>query len=265
MHGAALGLSDAELKQYETDGFLIRPQVFNEAEVAAFQQAATEACDKAVAMAPGGKTYFLDNKRFVDCGHLTIQFEHQPGSHLVRVIEPVHELSQCFDNLIDHERIVAPMQAIIGQHDLALWTAKLNMKSPEQGSGFGWHQDSPYWVHDSDHVDLLPNVLVTFDDCRLDNGCLQVIRGSHRQGCLPGTADGTQLGGFFTDPKCFDEKDAVPMIAPAGSLVFLSPHTVHGSKPNFSPDARRAIIITYQPANFPALKSKQVRNIHHKS
>ena len=30
-------------------------------------------------------------------------------------------------------------------------TAKLNFKHPRVGSGFGWHQDAPYWFHDSDH------------------------------------------------------------------------------------------------------------------
>jgi hypothetical protein len=36
---------------------------------------------------------------------------------------------------------------------------------------------------------------------------------------------------------------------------------VHGSGPNESDKPRRAIIITYQPAGFAALKSGQVREI----
>jgi ectoine hydroxylase-related dioxygenase (phytanoyl-CoA dioxygenase family) len=51
-----------------------------------------------------------------------------------------------------------------------------------------------------------------------------VIRGSHANGCLPGTDNGTQLGGFFTDHSCFDEKDAVPMEVDAGSLIFFNAH-----------------------------------------
>jgi ectoine hydroxylase-related dioxygenase (phytanoyl-CoA dioxygenase family) len=47
---------------------------------------------------------------------------------------------------------------------------------------------------------------------------------------------------------------------PAGSLVFFSPHTVHGSGPNRSNQARRALIVTYQPAGFPTLKTRRVRN-----
>ncbi|MEM8768647.1 MAG: phytanoyl-CoA dioxygenase family protein [Pseudomonadota bacterium] len=253
-------LSAAELAAYRADGYLIRPSVFNAREVDRFRAAAEEASERAIAASTAGQTYHLDGKRFVDVGPMTVQFEHTPGSELVRVIEPVHELSDAFGQLIRDERILTPMRQIIGSDDLALWTDKLNLKRPHEGSGFGWHQDSPYWVHDSDDVDRLPNVMVTFDDAHEGNGCFRVIRGSHTRGCLPGTDNGTQLGGFFTDPACFDAADQVPMVAPAGSLIFFDAHTVHGSEPNPSPLPRRAIIITYQPGNKPTLKSGEVLN-----
>jgi len=254
-------LSDVELSTYQSEGFLIRESVFSPAELESFRAASERACEAARDQSSQGKTYILDNKRFVDIGHLTVQFEHQPETELVRVIEPVNELEGQFSQLIDDSRLVQPMQSIMAVNQLSLWTAKLNLKPAQLGSGFGWHQDSPYWVHDSDHVDQLPNVMVTFDDASLHNGCLQVIRRSHLKGCLPGTDDGSQLGGFFTDPNCFAEQDAVAMEVPAGSLIFFSPHAIHGSGPNRSDVDRRAIIVTYQPANFPALKSGLVRNI----
>jgi len=254
-------LSDIELSTYQSEGFLIRESVFSLVELESFRIAAERACEAARNQSTQGKTYILDNKRFVDIGYLTVQFEHQLDTDLVRVIEPVNELEAQFDRLIDDSRLVAPMQSILASEALSLWTAKLNLKPAQLGSGFGWHQDSPYWVHDSDHVDCLPNVMVTFDDANLHNGCLQVIRRSHQAGCLPGTDDGSQLGGFFTDQNCYSEQDAVAMEVPAGSLIFFSPHAIHGSGPNRSDLDRRAVIVTYQPANFPALKSGQVRNI----
>ncbi|MFN3235901.1 MAG: phytanoyl-CoA dioxygenase family protein [Pseudomonadales bacterium] len=255
-------LTTEEQASWLEDGFLVRAGMFTPAEVEALRDAAIAAEQAAVERSRAGKTYFLDGKRFVDEGYLTVQFEHHdPATDLVRVIEPVHELHPRFDELIDDHRLVAPMQDILQQSSLALWTAKLNLKPGKVGSGFGWHQDSPYWVHDSDHVDMLPNVMLTFDDATLENGCFQVIRGSHREGCLPGTADGTQLGGFFTDPTRFDEADAVPMVVPAGSLIFFSAHSVHGSGVNRTDQPRRAIILTYQPGGFPALKSGQIRPV----
>lgn len=253
-------LTAAELAAYRADGYLLRPSVFGAREVETFRLAAEEASERAIAASAAGRTYHLDGKRFVDVGHMTVQFEHRPDSDLVRVIEPVHELSDIFAELMGDERILTPMRQIVGSRELALWTDKLNLKRPREGSGFGWHQDSPYWVHDCDHVDKLPNVMVTFDDAHEGNGCFRVIRGSHRKGCLPGTDDGTQLGGFFTDPASFDAAEQVPMVAPAGSLIFFDAHTVHGSEPNPSPLPRRAIIITYQPGNHPTLKSGELLN-----
>ncbi|MBV1878774.1 MAG: phytanoyl-CoA dioxygenase family protein [Pseudomonadales bacterium] len=253
-------LNQSEMNQYARDGFLIRPAVFNSAELVTFRSAAERAVAVAYERCHDGHTYILDGHRFVDSDYLTVQFEHQLDSDTIRVIEPVHELDPVLETLVDNPKIVAPMCDLVGQTDLALWTAKLNLKRPQEGSGFGWHQDSPYWLHASSYVDLMPNVLVAFDDANQHNGCLRVIRGSHKKGCLAGKNDGSMLSGFFTDPTLFNEVDQVCLEVPAGSLVFFSQHAIHGSLPNTSDFPRRALIMTYQPANQPALKSGQVRN-----
>jgi hypothetical protein len=253
-------LQQAELARYAADGFLIRTGVFTAGEVAALRDAAERTVAEAARLSAGGRAYALDGKRFVDVAGSTIQFEHAPGSTTIRVIEPAHPFDPRWEALIDDPRIVEPMRALVGAPEVALWTDKLNLKRPREGSGFRWHQDSPYWIHDCAHVDQLPNVMVVLDDATADNGALRMIPGSHRQGRLPGTDDGTQLGGFFTDPACFDESTAVTMTAPAGSLVFFSPHVVHGSLPNCSDQARRALIMTYQPAGHRLLKLDRVRN-----
>ena len=152
------------------------------------------------------------------------------------------------------------MCGIVGTSGVAIWTDKINLKRPREGSGFRWHQDSPYWTHACDHVDLLPNVLVALDDASEGNGCFRVVRGSHRKGCLPGLDDDSTLGPLFTHPDHFDASAQVPAVVPAGSLVFFSPHTVHGSEPNRSGDPRRAMVLTYQPADQPMFKLEGVRN-----
>jgi len=254
-------LSAVELGAYRQDGFLIRRTVFDAAESIRLQAAAERAAVAARAACDTGHTYHLDGKRFVDAGYMTVQFEHNPESETVRVIEPVHELDPVLGALVDDPRLVVPMRQLVGSESLALWTDKLNLKRPREGSAFGWHQDAPYWMHDCGHVDRLPNVMVTFDDASEENGCFRVIRGSHTRGCLPGTADGTQLGGFYTDPGAFAVSDEVLMAAPAGSAIFFDPFIVHGSLPNTSDRPRRAMVITYQPAGFPMLKSGRVRSV----
>ncbi|MCR9279186.1 MAG: phytanoyl-CoA dioxygenase family protein [Pseudomonadaceae bacterium] len=257
---ADAGLFSAEqLDAYRRDGYLVRENLLSATEVETLRGASLQVDASATALAQHGKTYFLDGNRFVDVGIRTLQFEHSEGSQALRVVEPVHDLASAFEALVDDPRLVGPMQQIIGAAPLSLWTSKLNFKPAGIGSGFGWHQDSPYWIHDSEDVDRLPNVLVAFDEARVDNGALQVVRGSHTQGCLPGRADGSQLEGFYTHDDYIDPEACVTLCMPAGSAVFFDPHLIHGSGPNHSEDERRAIILTYQPGGGVLLKSKEAR------
>jgi ectoine hydroxylase-related dioxygenase (phytanoyl-CoA dioxygenase family) len=254
------GLAAEERRAYAEDGFFIRKAVFVPDEIETLRAAGERVVSRADAAACSGRDYCIDGNRYVEAASETIQFEHNDAARTIRVIEPFHHLDPVFDRLIDDLRIVEPMCDVIGSEGVALWTDKINLKRPLEGSAFRWHQDSPYWTHACDDVDRLPNVMVTLDDADEENGCFRVVRGSHRHGCLPGIQDGSTLGVLFTDPDHFDESKQVPAIAPAGSLVFFSPHTVHGSQPNHSKRPRRAMVLTYQPANRPMFKVDGTRN-----
>ncbi|MBV1904430.1 MAG: phytanoyl-CoA dioxygenase family protein [Pseudomonadales bacterium] len=254
-------LTDEEFYGYQRDGYVVRHRVFDAQEVLALQQGVENAALLADELAQNGHLYYLDGKRFVDVKHMTIQYEPNSNINAIRVIEPAHDLDPALNSLIDDARIVEPIQKLVGTQHIALWTNKINLKRPLEGTAFGWHQDSPYWIHDSKHVDQLPNVYLALDDADKDNGCFKIVKQSHRQGCLPGKDDGSQLGGFYTDPNSFDESLQIKFEISAGSLVFFNPHLVHGSDANHSDQPRRAFIITYQPANYPMLKSGDIRNI----
>ncbi len=242
------GLTEAERGAWSRDGFFVREAAFGSEEVEALATAAEGAVESATAaLAKGGDAYAIDGNRYCEAGGSTVQFEHSPDSRTIRVIEPFHHLDPRFEALIDDPRLVEPMCDLIGEPRVALFTDKLNCKRPYEGSRFRWHQDSPYWAHFTPDLDRLPNVMVALDDARADNGCFRVIRGSHRGGMLPGLEGEGTLGPLFTDPRYFDESEQVLAEVPAGSLVFFSPHTVHGSEPNRSGTLRRAMVLTYQP------------------
>lgn len=255
-----LTLTDKEQQQWQEYGYFVRTHCFKSAELTAITAAVQRATVAADQQARSGSTYYLDGKKFVDIGPATVQYEHTDDAAEVRVLEPVHLFDPEIDALLDDPRLTVPMQGLIGKKALALWTVKLNLKPPG-GSAFGWHQDSPYWMHNCDHVDLLPNVMLALDDQTETNGCFRVIRGSHKRGILPGTNDGSQLGGFFTDPQQFDLGRQDKLEVAAGSLIFFSPHSVHGSEENLSTSSRRALIATYQPAGHPTLKTGKPRSI----
>jgi len=241
-------LSASEIHAYAEDGFFVRARALAAVEVAELRAAAEIAVERAhAAEGQGGDGYSIDGNRYHEAGGATIQFEHAPGSTTIRVIEPFHHLHPRFEALLDDPRLVEPMRDLIGTEQVSLFTDKLNCKRPREGSRFRWHQDSPYWTHFTEDVDHLPNVMVALDTADERNGCFRVIRGSHKQRMLPGLQGEGTLGPLFTDPRYFDEREQVLVEVPAGSLIFFSPHTVHGSEPNLSDQLRRAMVLTYQP------------------
>jgi hypothetical protein len=254
-------LSAAERRAYAEDGFFVRRGAFGAQDLDRLRAGAERAADRAAREAEASeRRYRIDGNEYVEIGAVTIQYEHRDGSRTLRVIEPCHRLDATLDALIDDARLVEPMRDLVGSERVALFTDKLNLKRPGEGSRFRWHQDSPYWVFDCPHVDRLPNVMLALDDANETNGCLRVVRGSHRRGILPGLPGQGVLGPLFTDPAAFDASAQHPAVLPAGSLLFFSPHTVHGSEPNGSPDERRALVLTYQPAGHRLFKIDAVRD-----
>lgn len=275
-------LQESERAQYEEQGFFAREAVFGARDLESFRAAAERVVARAAAASdqvvhaaaqveaasrqvgegaqPGKDDYVIDGNRYVEADRSTVQFEHNEGSKTIRVIEPFHHFDEVFEGLIEDQRIVQPLCGVLGAGRIALWTDKINLKRPREGSGFRWHQDSPYWSHVCGHCDELPNVMITLDDADRENGCFRLIPGSHRRGFLPGLDDGTRLAPLFTNPAEFDEESQWLAELPAGSLVVFSAHTVHGSQPNQSDRDRRAIVLTYQPADNPMFKHEGVRN-----
>ena len=254
-------LTAAERRAWEQDGFFVREAVFDEAELVALREAA-ELCAARAAegVATGGEGYAIDGNRYHELDASTVQYEHSPDTSTLRVIEPFHGFDRRLDALIDDSRLVVPMRDLVGDERVALYTDKLNLKRPREGSRFRWHQDSPYWAHFAEELERLPNVMLALDDASVENGCFRVIRGSHRNGLLPGLEGEGRLGPLFTDPRAFDLSQQVCLEVPAGSLVFFSAHTVHGSEPNESDRLRRAFVVTYQPGDRRMFKIDATRN-----
>lgn len=267
-----LDLTPEERERYAKDGFFARTAVFGPDDLerlrAAAERVARRAAaasdDKAAAIAraeaAADDDYRIDGNRYVEAADATVQFEHREGSRTIRVIEPFVHLDPVFDAMVADPRLVVPLCDVLEADRIALWTDKINLKRPREGSGFRWHQDSPYWSHACGHCDRLPNVMITLDDADRENGCFRLVPGSHRDGFLPGLDDGSALGPLFTDPSAFDASAQWHAELPAGSLVVFSAHTVHGSEPNRSDRARRAIVLTYQPADHAQFKRAGVRN-----
>ena len=77
--------------------------------------------------------------------------------------------------------------------DVKFHHCKINLKLPGSHTEVGYHQDFAYTPHTNDDV---VTALLMLDDMTLENGCLQVVPGSHR-GPVFSLFEGERFTGFI--------------------------------------------------------------------
>eukprot|EP01048_Picozoa_sp_COSAG05_P039381 COSAG05_NODE_19536_length_291_cov_0.713542_1_plen_87_part_10 len=59
---------------------------------------------------------------------------------------------------------------------------KMMLKEPLIGGAWEWHQDYGYWYDNGCLYPDMASCLIAVDRATRENGCLQVVRGSHKLG-----------------------------------------------------------------------------------
>jgi len=150
-----------------------------------------------------------------------------------------------FLDLARDPRIIACIQPLIGG-DIQLQHSKLATKPMTKGMGaFGWHQDILYYPHTN--TSLL-SVFVYLDDATPENGCMSMVRGSHRLGPLGHhDAKGIFVGACQETHLWENNPGKVVPVSPrAGAISIHHCLTLHGSPPNHSGRPRRGLVFSYR-------------------
>jgi ectoine hydroxylase-related dioxygenase (phytanoyl-CoA dioxygenase family) len=239
--------SEAELEQYERLGFIVRENVFSEAELVAMR-AGAENVHAQILEAAGrpeaGPVDQVDNQKYQTVLGSTIKWEWNDDLRAVRSMEPAGHLDARLEVLLDDPRLYQPVQSINGCETLSVFSDKLNVKRPG-GAPFPWHQEGLYWEQGAEDLASLVSTLTYLDDATKENGCLWVIPGSHKCGNLKGLTDRGVLGALYTDVDLIDEK-GIPTELPAGSVLYFHRDLVHGSQTNRTRGNRRVFVVAYQ-------------------
>jgi phytanoyl-CoA hydroxylase len=146
----------------------------------------------------------------------------------------------CEDN-----RILDLIEDIV-KPGIAIYSAKLVSKEPFESTICHWHQDNAYYNKTSQSETRM-SVWIPLEESARDQGCLQVIPGSHKRGLQPFShkEDGTCNLGIDTE-IALDEREYLP--ANAGDIVLFSAFLQHASDGNTTEKRRRAFIVSYQEA-----------------
>jgi phytanoyl-CoA hydroxylase len=127
--------------------------------------------------------------------------------------------------------------------DLKLYQDQLFMKPPRVGSRQPYHQDQPLGFH-IDPADRMVTCWTALDDATLENGCLRVIPGTHRDGVLP-----REVMEEYERQALEGRLEAeVPLVLKAGECSFHHGHLLHSSFPNLSDKRRRGYATHYVSA-----------------
>ena len=151
-----------------------------------------------------------------------------------------------FLNYVRIPEILDMVEQLIG-NDFALWNSSFFAKPAQGGQATPWHQDGQYWP-------IRPiatcTVWMAIDAATTENGCLRVIRGSHRDRRLRrherNPAEDLTLNQELV-PEEYDASQAVDLVLEAGQMSLHDVYLVHGSEANRSANPRRGMTLRFMP------------------
>jgi ectoine hydroxylase len=239
-------LTPAEQAVVERDGFLVRHDVFTPTEVATMLDESEALLDRLVRDRQSRRVqasgYVFDTDR---TSRVIIKWEGD--TDIVHGIEPFAHLSQPLADWGRDRRLIEPMTHFVGDDQPELYTEKLNLKRPRHGGANPLHQDYPYWVDSSEGAAQIATTIIFLDDSTVENGCLWVVPGSHRQGMWSTRTDGDDFAHNEVDVTAYPDAEVVAVEVGAGSTVSFGAFLAHKSAPNTSDKERRALLYSYQP------------------
>ncbi len=158
----------------------------------------------------------------------------EPGRRVVQRIENFCPYHAGFGGLIEQGALADWAGALLGG-PVVLFKDKINFKEAG-GPGFTPHQDQAAgWTR---YAPIFVTAMVTLDATTLENGCLEMAAGRHREGMLseewaPVEAAALALVAVPTAP---------------GDVIFFDSFAPHASGPNLTDKPRRVLYLTYNLA-----------------
>ncbi len=162
------------------------------------------------------------------------------GTVLYRKIQGL-ETDDLYGPLVRHPLFLEVCGWLYGRHAaVSVFRAMVMNKPAGQGTELPWHQDGgDVWELDRDP---LATIWVAIDPATRANGCMEIVRGSHRLGLL--SARGSNLSAEDVQRHCPPER-VEPLEVEPGHAVLLHNWLLHRSGVNPSATPRRAFTACY--------------------
>ena len=152
-------LTEEEVRQYRQDGFVLVRGFFAAEEIELLRRSAKT--DKAL----DDHSISRDDS---EGGVARLSLWNHPGDGIYGMF------ARC-------RSVVDSAEMLLGG-EVYHYHSKMIMKEPKVGGAWTWHQDYGYWYQNGVLYPLLTSASIAVDPATRENGCLQLIDGSHHLG-----------------------------------------------------------------------------------
>jgi ectoine hydroxylase len=223
---AAGPLSANVLSEYERNGFVVAKKMFDPQEIELLRRAAKEDRD-------------LDQHSFGkgdgEGGVVRLSLWNHPGDTIYGMF------ARC-------ETVVNTAEMLL-QGEVYHYHSKMIMKDAKVGGAWAWHQDYGYWYQSGVLFPLLTSAFIAVDPATRENGCMQVLKGSHLLGRVDHVLTGDQAGADMERVKEAEKRlELVYVEMDPGDVLFFHANLLHRSDQNRSDKPRWAMICCYNAA-----------------
>ena len=241
-----MGITPDQIESYKEDGFLVIDDLFDPSELQVLYDDFNSVVDN-------WANFYYEQ------GQLTNLFNDDPFEHRLFSIYQALE-GNCYELLsaVSGKRKTAGMfhvmmlpqilevvESVIGAEILVHPQFNARAKLPDGRSVVPWHQDLGYLDTDAEDT-FMVNFWLPLVDATVENGCLEVIRGSHNYGIVP-----YKNGAEDLVPESIPDGEIVCCPIRVGSVLLIQHKTVHRSTPNFSDHIRWSLDIRYSDLRLP--------------
>lgn len=228
-------MSQQQLKAYKKDGYLLLKKLFDQEEIGMLKQAATadRELDK--------RSYGREDG---EGGTVRLSIWNHPGDNI-------------YGAFARSERIVDVAEELL-EGEVYHYHSKMILKDAKVGGAWTWHQDYGYWYNFGLLQPLLTSVTIAVDKATKENGCLQVLQGSHTMGRVDHSLTGDQAGADMERVNI--AKERFPLVyceMEPGDAMFFDCNILHRSDQNKSDHARWSLICCYNAARNNPYKESQ--------
>lgn len=226
---------DRQVAQFHRDGYVLVRGLFDAEEMKLLR----EACrvDKAI------RENAMDTKDG-EGGSVRLALWNEAGEDIYGLISRSRRIVDSVEKALDGE--------------VYHWHSKMIEKDPFTGGAWRWHQDYGYWYYDNCLLPDMASCMIAIDPATQENGCLQVLKGSHAIGRIDHNKSGDQAGAEMGHVEAAEKMfERVYCEMASGDAIIFHANLLHRSDQNRSPHPRWAFISCYNTArNTPFKESR---------